>query len=245
MTPLRIIQLVEPFLPAFAQGALAFAEAHGTKPERVSLLAGLCLRESWACTAPGYRPKGDPSGSGDWLVRTGHWTREPGVIVHADTPGARAALWSAGWSIPKREGSEEPVPGPYATPKDGRGWGRGLLQADILGDFHDLIPAPGTPWPVERQAFKTCAHLDMARRQLAEFAKHPLFERACRARYNASLARVVTGMENAITKAAPDELDRVTTGRDYSRDIRALEAAVVARWPDTGLDLPVPTRSNA
>lgn len=242
MTPLSVVPLVEPFLRAFAQGALVFAETHGTKPERVSLIAGLCLRESWACTASGYRPKGDPSGSGDWLVRTGHWTRRDGVIVHPDTPGARAALRAAGWSIPKgRDGT--PVPGPYATPKDGRGWGRGLLQGDILGDFCELIPPPGTPWPVEQQAFKACAHLDLARRQLAEFAKHPLFERACRARYNASLARVVTGMENAITKNAPDELDLVTTGRDYSRDILSLEAAVVARWPDTAIDLPIPERS--
>jgi hypothetical protein len=229
---------VQPFLAPFAKGALLFAEANGTKPERNSLLASICLRESWACTAPGYRPKGFPDGSGDWLVRTGSWTRREGVIVHPDTDGARAALKAAGWFIPKMDGSDEPVPGPYATPKDGRGWGRGSLQGDILGDFRELIPPPGTPWPLEQQAFKACAHLDMARRQLAEFAHHPLFERACIDRYNASLARVVTGMENAITKNAPDELDRVTTGKDYSRDVLALEAAVVARWPDTGIDLP-------
>jgi hypothetical protein len=240
VTPLSVVPKVEPYLAAFAEGSLLFARAHGTKPERVSLLAALVCRESWACTAPGYRPKGSVDGSGDWTARTGSWCRRPGVIVHPDTDGARAALRLAGWSIP-HDLEGKPLPGPYAIPKDGKGWGRGMGQVDFLGDFADLI-AP-TPWPVAHQAAVWCAQLNRNRQELAEWAKHPLFERAVAARYNAALPRIVTGMENAITKKDDDLVDAGTTGHDYGRDVLALEAAVVARWPDTGIDLPAPPRT--
>lgn len=241
-TPLRVIPLLEPYLPAIAEGAMLFARAHGTRPERVSLLSAIVCRESWACTARGYRPKGSPDGTGDWSARRGHWCDRAGVIVHPDTPGARAALTAAGWTLP-RDAHGVVLPGPYATPKDGKGWGRGMGQVDALGDFADLI-APA-PWPVVRQAAAWCAQLDRNRRELAEWARHPLFERAVAARYNAALSRVVTGMENAITKGDPGLVDAGTTGRDYGEDVLALEAAIVARWPDTGLDLPIPARSTA
>lgn len=226
-TPLHLVPLVEPYLPALAQGALAFAQDHGTKPERVSLLAAICLRESHAGTAPGYRPKG-PDGSGDWTVRTGHWTkRGPSVVVHQDTDGARAALQLAGWSIPKKHGAL--VAGPYATPLDGRGWGRGLLQLDVLGDCRDLI-APA-PWPPDRQASAACAMLAQARRELAALATGDLLEMAVRCRYNASLDRVRSGIEAGDPNVG-------TTGGDYGCDVAALEAAIFARWPDTAIDFP-------
>jgi hypothetical protein len=228
-TPLRLVPLVEPYLAPFAEGALTFSRAHQTVPERVSLLAAICLRESWAGTAPGYRPHG-PDGSGDWTARTGHWTkRGPSVIVHPDTDGARAALRLAGWSIPKRNGAV--VPGPYATPLDGKGWGRGLLQLDSLGDFRDMI-APA-PWPVPAQAAAACAMLHLARTQLAPFASGDLLRTAVICRYNASLDRVRAGVD-----AGNPEIG--TTGSDYATDVLALETAVAARWPDTAADLPIP-----
>jgi hypothetical protein len=222
-TPLSVVPYVEPFLPAFAEGSDLYAQASGTPHEPVDLIAAVSLRESWAGHAPGYRPKGSPDGRGDWTVRVGGWTRRSGVKVYPDTDEARQFLRAVGWSIPKRKGAT--IPGPYAVPVDGEGWGHGLLQCDALGDFADLV-APA-PWPVERQAAAACAMLGLARRQLADagFAGHALFERAVVARYNASLERVRTGLEAGA-------VDVGTTGGDYSADVEHLRAAVRARWPD-------------
>jgi hypothetical protein len=228
-TPLRVVPLVQPFLGAIAEGVLTYARAHQTKPERVTLLGALLLRETWAGTAPGYRPKGSPDGTGDFTARIGHWAKRIDVNVHADTDGARAALIAAGWSLPKRDG--QVLPGPYATPRDGKGWGRGMWQLDVLGDVRDLI-APA-PWPVDRQAAAACAMLAQARRELAPFASGEALEMAVRCRYNASLSRVRAGLEAGNPSIG-------TTGGDYGLDVAVLESAIVDRWPDTACELPIP-----
>lgn len=233
-TPLRVVPLVQPYLRDMAAGALLYAQANGTKPERTSLLAAICLRETHAGRAPGYRPVGSPDGTGDWTARTGPWLRRMGVRIVAELP--------PGWSAPRKNGVA--VPGPYAIPLDGLGWGRGFFQADVLGDHRDLI-APA-PWPLDRQASAACAHMHLARKQLAEagFADHPLFERAIVSRYNASLTRVRAGLEagdpDIGTTPGPGERKG-----DYGRDVLALDAAIVARWPDTGLEFNAPARSIA
>ena len=221
-TPLHVLPNVAPYLEAFSAGAREYARVHGTAPEEVALVAAICLRESWAGWAPGYRPQGSPDGSGDWIVRTGRWTKLGlGVIVHADSDGARAALIAAGWTLPKKRGAV--VRGPYATPLDGKGWGRGLLQADAFGDVRDLI-AP-EPWPVDRQAAAACAMLARAREQLAPLAAGDLLELAVICRYNASLDRVRAGLEAGDPNIG-------TAGGDYGRDVLALRDAVRARWPE-------------
>lgn len=243
MTPLSVVPQVEPYLAACAQGALEYAGQRGTAPERVSLLAAICLRETHAGWAPGYRPRGSPTGTGDWTVRTGHWTREYGVVVMPDSSAGRAVLRAAGWSFP-RDARGDILPGPYATPRDGRGWGRGLWQLDVLGTCKDLVPPPDAPWPLELQAYAAAAHMDLARRQLRSVTQDAaLLERAVVAAYNAGPARVATALRNAIGLGRPDMVDDVTTGHDYSRDVLALEAAVYARWPDTAVEIPVPPRS--
>lgn len=49
---------VEPYLPDFG-------EAAGIEGEDACLLAAICLRETWAGWAPGYKPKGSYLGRGD------------------------------------------------------------------------------------------------------------------------------------------------------------------------------------
>lgn len=49
---------LEPYLPDFAEAALL-------EGEDAALLAAICLRETWAGWAPGYRPKGSYLGHGD------------------------------------------------------------------------------------------------------------------------------------------------------------------------------------
>ena len=152
-----------------------------------------------------------------------------GVRTIPDTDAARAELRAAGWSIPKKNG--QVVQGPYAIPLDGRGWGRGLLQLDVLGDQRDLIlPAP---WPVARQAAAACAQLHLARLQLVEagFGQDEHLELGVVCRYNASLERVRAGLEAGNPNIG-------TTGGDYGSDVEALAAAVRARWPDSGIQLP-------
>ena len=220
MTPVRVISNVLPFLNTMNEGSLRFAKAHKTRPESVALLAAICLRETWAGEAPGYRPHGSPDGTGDWCVRRGGWLRRAGVRIYQD--GDRDALRASGWSIPKGEGGQT-VPGPYAVPSDGLGWGRGYWQLDILGDVRDLI-AP-EPWPVDQQAAAACAQLHQNRLELAPYQLHPLFEQAIVARYNANLDRVRAGL-------TAGNVDVGTTGGDYSKDVFALRDALLAKYPE-------------
>jgi hypothetical protein len=217
-TPLTVVPYVEPYLDLINEGSLIYATAHGTPPEQVDLLAAICLRESLAGRA--LRPQ-TPDGTGDWTVRTGGWTKRMGVRSISDTRASREWLRENGWSIPRREG--QTVPGPYAIPLDGRGWGRGLFQLDALGDQRDLI-APA-PWAVEYQATAACAQLALAREQLEPYKGHPLYASAVVARYNASLDRVRAGL-------LAGNPDIGTTGGDYSRDVESLRLGVRARWPD-------------
>jgi hypothetical protein len=218
------LERLGPYLPAFAEGALLFAGAHWTPPEDVALLAAICLRETEAGWAPGYRPQRSPDGTGDWCARVGHWTRKGGVLVLEDADKVRAA----GFALPKKKG--QILPGPYAIPADREGWGRALFQIDALGDFADLVmPAP---WPVERQAAAACAQLHLARQQLMEAGiatTHPLFLRCVVARYNTSLERVLAGL------AAGDPDISTTIGPsgkpDYSRDVLGRRDALRARYP--------------
>src|SRR6266704_2932742 len=126
------LALAAPFLELFEEGTMAFASDRKTKPETVATLGGLCLRESIASWA--LRPKGSPTGTGDWSARAGSWPHREGVQVIADTPSERLRLEKSGWSLPMRKnpisGVWEVATGPYAIPLDGLGWGRGLLQLD-------------------------------------------------------------------------------------------------------------------
>ncbi len=145
--------------------------------------------------------------------------------VLPDTDAARVELRGAGWSIPTRkreDGSVVVLPGPYAIPLDGLGWGRGYWQADVLGDNRDLI-VPGH-WPVPAQAAAACAQLHLARQQFADFRYHALFERAVVARYNADFEPVRAGL-------LAGNPDIATTGGDYSADVFSLRRFVRARWP--------------
>lgn len=214
MTPLRVLTNAVQFFDAVNEGILAFASAHKTEPEDAATVLGIMLRETWAGQAPGYRPKG-ADGAGDWTARSGGWLRREGVKIVPDLP--------AGWYAPRRRG--QVVPGPYAIPGDGLGWGRGLFQLDFLGDQRDLIcPAP---WPVERQASAACAQLALGRKQLSDlgFAAHPLLGAAVVARYNASLDNVHAGLDAG-------NVDIATTGGDYSRDVFALRDAIRMKWPE-------------
>jgi hypothetical protein len=218
VTPASVIPNVEPFLPLITEGVLDFASDHGTPVEDAATLAGICLRESLAGAA--LKPPGI-DGAGDWSVRTGHWTKRQGVEVFPDTDAARAELRALRFAIRKKNG--QPVPGPYAIPKDRLGWGRGAFQLDVLGDqAHRIQPAP---WPMDRQAYAACAQLALAREQLGAFAAHPLFGRAVLSRYNAALERVRAGIEAG-------DPDIGTTGGDYGRDVEELAEGVRARWPD-------------
>lgn len=220
LDPKRAFALVERHLPAIMEGAAMHASATGAPPEDVALLAAIAIRESAAGQA--LRPRGVPEGTGDWTARVGAWRSRAGVrLVDALPPG---------WSPPKRAG--QVLPGPYAIPLDGLGWGRGVFQIDILGDLRDLIPPAGAPWPLERQAYAACAQLALNRRELAPWASHPLHERAVVARYNAALERVRAGLEAG-------DPDIATTGGDYGRDVLATRDALRGRFPER---FPVPRR---
>lgn len=211
----RGLSLVEPYLADIAQGALMYASAHGTTPEPVALIGAIGIRESLMGAL--LTPKGI-DGCGDWTARVGHWLDRQGVKVVRELPPP--------WRAPKRNGKI--IPGPYAIPHDGKGWGRGTYQLDFLGDVRDLI-APA-PWPMDRQAAACCAMLAICRRDLAAFRGHPLYDRAVAARYNTTAANVIAGFDAG-------DPDIATTpgpsGRpDYGADVLTLRDALIARYPD-------------
>ncbi len=96
------------------------------------------------------------------------------------------------------------------------GHGHGYWQVDDRGAYAYLIePAP---WAIARQARAACLVLADARRDLAEFRKDPLFERAVVCRYNASLAHVRDAMRahrdpDSVTTAGPSKKP------DYGSDV--------------------------
>lgn len=221
------MERVESFFEPFSIGALDFATDNNTIAESVATLGAICIRESLAGLA--LKPVGDPDGTGDWTARAGNWPHREGVQVIADTPGERKRLVKLGWTLPMRRnavGVWEVVPGPYAIPIDGLGWGRGLLQLDALGDFKHLYPGSKVKWPVDRQAYAACAMLNRARRELASYLTHPLYERAVLARYNCALPGVLVGMQ--MTPANPDY--RTTKG-NYGRHIESMRDQLLVKFP--------------
>lgn len=80
---------VEPYLPEFAEAALAWSED-------TCRLAAICLRETWAGWAPGYTPKGSPLGYGDH----GHGFG----LFQIDDRGPYARLVAANpWASPREQ----------------------------------------------------------------------------------------------------------------------------------------------
>lgn len=67
------------------------------------------------------KARGYVDGRGDWTLRTGHWLQSAHVTVVEDAP--------PGWSLPRRKDGTA-IPGPYAMPEDGKGWGVDLWQLD-------------------------------------------------------------------------------------------------------------------
>lgn len=183
--PVGVLYL-PPRLAQWGRYVIPAAAKHGISE---SLLFAVLDRESEGSEA--LRPKG-AAGTGDWTARTGHWLREPHVRVVTELP--------PGWHAPKDHNGDV-IPGPYAIPEDGQGWGRGLMQHDfessLLFDWRD--PAVN----VDRGA-KLLAEL------LAEFPRAP---RSAIASYNCGPQRV----RDAILAGL--DVDRYTTGRDYSADV--------------------------
>jgi hypothetical protein len=124
------------------------------------------------------------------------------------------------------------VPGPYAIPADGKGFGRFLFQLDWCGRYGHLPREcpEATPFLQARWA---CGVLRDAREELKAYREHPLFERAVVARYNASFNAVRAGLD----AGDPDLFTTVgPSGRgDYGSDVLArrdrLRAADPARFP--------------
>lgn len=179
-------------LPArLAPYATLFACAgahHGVEP---LLIAAVMDRESEGGEAPGYHPKG-PAGTGDWTARRGHWLHSPHVRVVTELP--------PGWH-PPRDDEGNVLPGPYAIPADGMGWGRGLMQHDyeraLLFDWRD----PAT-------------NIDEGAKLLAELlAEFPRARSSAIAAYNCGAGNV----RKAILLG--HDCDHFTTGRNYSADV--------------------------
>lgn len=217
--PLLAYRRAEPYLEEVDRVARA-------RGEDIALLVALGSRETEWGWAPGYHPRGSPDGTGDWVARRGAWLSKPGVRVVrtlADLP--------KGWSVPRQKGLI--LPGPYAIPGDGLGWGRGLLQLDFCGDFRGLYrPAP---WPVMLQVEAACEMLALARRQLAELDGHPLFARAVLAGYNARRDRILDVVRlgrdpDAVTTPGPRARNGAGRG-DYGRDVEERAAAMRAAFP--------------
>lgn len=189
--------------------------------EESALLVALGSVETEWGWGSGYRPKGSPDGTGDWTARRGGWLSREGVAVVKDLKSL-----PLGWAAPRKrleDGTVVILPGPYAIPVDGLGWGRGLLQMDHLGALRHLYrPAP---WPVDLQVRAACLHLAESRRWLSRFELLPLFERAWIAAYNA-------GPSVAGPLQRGEDPDRVTANGRYGAMVQERAAAMRAAFPD-------------
>ncbi len=110
------------------------------------------------------------------------------------------------------------------------GHGRGLFQIDDRGPFAYLVPPDGAEWPPFVQASCACIVLARAREELADFrgSLSPWgWDQAVAARYNARLDNVRWALRMGL------DVDRVTTGRNYGRDVLALRDGLRALYPST------------
>jgi|SRR5712664_608096 len=109
-------------LPSAAQQyADVIAQVASESGEKPAVLTAIGWRETKWGTSRSLDVQG-PSGTGDFVARVGHWLNGANVQILDDLP--------AGWHVPK-DSQGNPLPGPYAIPADGRGWGRGLMQIDL------------------------------------------------------------------------------------------------------------------
>lgn len=210
----------EPYLADISEAALAMGEGQPRDglAINVPLVVGVFSRESAFGWARPYRPKGDLMGSGDWSPRerTRAWVDEQrgAVKIVAALAGGKVRV----------------------MPADGKGWGRGFPQIDVVGPFRHLIPPPGEGWPFDAQARALIRVLQVARDELAEFQYLPVFEQAVLCRYNAALDRVVRCLRLGLNPdLATTEGD---SGRpDYGSDVQHRRDALIREHPEV---FPVP-----
>lgn len=180
----------------------------------VPLLGAIALRESEAGLM--LVPRGDPCGTGDATPR--EWTPE--------------RLAGCASLVKQVVGRKAARPGRVlVVPADGGGWGRGIFQADLVGEHtRGRIPKLGEPWPVFEQAKLAIEVIQRAREELAEFRGRPIFPKAVACRYNAGLPYVLAALR------AGHDPDTVTTPGpsrrpDYGSDVLARRAALIASDP--------------
>jgi hypothetical protein len=116
------------------------------------------------------------------------------------------------------------VPKGCFTGRGDHGHGFGLFQIDDRGPYRHL-PAECPEATPMLQARWACAVLEDARRELAAFRGHPLFERATLAAYNAGSPRVATALRAGL------DPDSVTTGKNYGADVLHRRDRLRSRYP--------------
>lgn len=184
----------------------------------------------------------DAQRTGDYTARVGAWLKAPGVRVVDSV--------SSPWRAPK-DADGNTIPGPYAIPEDGLGWGRGIMQIDwprVRAKGHDwrdvqaniaeglavykeklaeLLASPSGSWTISAALAK---RLKVAPGTYAAKAiPADLAPVAALAAYNAGSAAI----RRAYSAAGQAGIDRVTTGGDYasatSQTIVALQQAFNAQ----------------
>jgi len=189
-----------------------FAEAALLEGEDTALLSAICLRETLAGWARGYDRPGSHLGRGDAGAR--QWWP------------TRAA--AAPWVKVVGEGKDGRV---RVVPIDDRGWGCFLFQVDWAGAYGHLPRECPEATPF-LQAQWACQVLQDARRDLAEYKEHPLFQVAVVCRYNASLSRVrdalAVGLHpDTVTTPGPSGIP------DYGSDVLHRRDRLRATHPET------------
>ena len=168
--------------------------------------------------------------TGDYTARTGSWLKAPGVKVVSE--GDLPTKW-----IRPRDGDGNVIPGPYAIPEDGLGWGRGVMQVDwprARAEKHnwrdhlanirlglriykekvkELSAAPSGAWTIGAGLAKTLGV--MPGTYPAKAVPPDLVPVAALAAYNAGAAAV----RRAYSAAGQQGIDRITTGKDYATKV--------------------------
>lgn len=111
------------------------------------------------------------------------------------------------------------------TGRGDHGHGFGLFQIDDRGPYA-YLPKGSPDASPGLQARWACKVLKDARKELARFREHPLFERAVICAYNAGSPRVARALQIRV------DPDLCTTGGDYGTDVLATKELLRVEHPD-------------
>ena len=149
-------------------------------------------------------------GTGDHVARVGHYLTDSGSVVLDALP--------QGWSPPKDRYGRI-IPGPWAIPLDGRGWGRSKWQIDY--GAHAFARGPDVDDPLKAADYAASVLADAVKYWTGRDGHGYDVATLAAASYNAGPGHVKAVMDAAVDRGEQPDPDAATTGGNYGGDVVA------------------------